>query len=311
PRLDHDIVVRFRHRSLLRVFIPMITAADNRVIGTVETGYQRKYREYIYEKDIQILQEFIDYAVHALEQRKKGLLDQISHEFRAPIVGIRSNASFLRRRFPELKSSLIRRKFSDILADSELLLYQVKELEYILGRTPPVSKRERTFLFRDVIIKTIKQLKPLVAEASLNISNIEYDSADVFKIGPLYIDKSKINQVVYNLLMNSIKYAEEDADQFKIRISVDKSGEMYVIQFKDWGIGIRPELKEKIFEDGFRAPEAMRKNVSGSGLGLTISQKIMRELGGDLRLTHYSKPTVFQILLPTKLEEIPNDPIRR
>ena len=302
-RFDTDIVRRFRHQDLCRVFIPMVATTDNQVIGTVEAGYQRKYRPHIYEQDIQILEDFIDYAVDALEQRKKGLLDKISHEFRAPIVGIRSNASFLIRRFAELESSMIQRKFSDIMTDSELLLFQVKELEYILGRTPPVSKQERTFLFRDIIIKTIRQLKPLAAEANLNSSKIEYDPVDITKTGWFYIDRAKLNQVVYNVIVNSIKYAEEDPDQFTIRISLDRKSSHFIFIFKDWGIGIKKKYKDRIFDDGFRAPEAIHKNVTGSGLGLTISRKIMREMGGDLILANHFKPTEFQIILPTILKE--------
>jgi signal transduction histidine kinase/putative methionine-R-sulfoxide reductase with GAF domain len=313
PRFDTAIFSRFRHDHLIRVYIPMITASDNQVSGTVEAGYGREYREYIYEQDVQILQNFIDYAVQALEQRRKGLLDRISHEFRAPIVGIRSNASFLFRRFPELDSSFIRRKFNDILADSELLLFQVKELEHILGRTSPVSKRERILIFRDIIIKifrdiiikTIQQLKPIVRDKGFDISKIIYDQADIHKIGSIYVDKAKLNQVVYNLLMNSIKYAEEDPDQFTIRISLYKTRDAFVIKFKDWGIGIKKRLEEKIFEDGFRAPEAIQKFVTGSGLGLTISRKTMRELGGDLLLVNHYKPTEFHLILPKKLKEIP------
>jgi signal transduction histidine kinase/putative methionine-R-sulfoxide reductase with GAF domain len=309
PRFDTSIFKQFRHDHLIRVFIPMITTTDKRVIGTVEAGYQREYRPYIYEEDVQILQDFIDYAVHALELRMKGLLDRISHEFRAPIVGIRSNASFLFRRYRELDNSDIERKLRDIRTDSDLLLYQVKELEYILGRTPPVSKRERTFLFRDIIIKTIEQFRPLLTESSLRSSKIKCDPDAVSKVEPLYIDRAKINQVVYNLLMNSLKYAEEDSNQFKVRISVDNKGDSFCIIFRDWGIGVREDFIEKIFNEGFRAPEAVHKNVTGSGLGLTISRKIMREMGGDLLLTSRYKPTEFQIILPKKLMEISHDTV--
>ncbi len=308
PRLDKNIVKQFKHERLTRVFIPMITAAGNQVIGTVEAGYQGKYRKYIYEQDIQILQDFIDNAVAALEQQKKGLLDQISHEFRAPIVGIRSNASFLLRRFYQLDRNFIERKFNDVIADCELLLLQVKELEYILGRrTPSVPKRERTLLFRDIIIKTINQLQPLIIEAKFKISKIDYDPKYISKMGWFFIDRAKLNQVIFNVLVNSIKYAEEDPDQFGIQINVDERKDEFVIKFRDQGIGINKELKERIFDEGFRAPEAIDKNITGSGLGLTISRKIMREMGGDLKLTNFYKPTEFQIVLPKELKERPND----
>lgn len=308
-RFDSKIVNRFDHHNLLRVFIPMITTSENQIIGTVEAGYNKEFRKYIYEKDIEILRNFINYAVQALERKKKGLLDQLSHEFMAPINGIRSNASFLKRRYKEINNNLVQIKLNDIMTDSELLLYQVQELEYILGRTPPASKREKTFLFRDVVIKIVNQLTPILLEARLNVDNIKYNFTDIFTIAPLYIDKSKINQVVYNLLINAIKYAKEDRKKFKIQISAGKTNDAFILKFADWGIGIRKGDEEKIFEDGFRTHDATRRHVSGSGLGLTISRKIMHELGGDLKLTGNESPTEFQVILPMKLKEWPDDTI--
>jgi signal transduction histidine kinase/putative methionine-R-sulfoxide reductase with GAF domain len=307
-RFDPEIYKRFHHERLIRVFAPMISS-DNQVIGTVEVGYQRHYRKYVYEQDIQILKGFVDYAVQALEQRKRGLLDKISHEFRAPIVGVRNNASFLQRRIWSLPPELVDSKFNDIITDCEILLYQVGELEHILGRPSPVPKIERTWVYRDIIIKTINQLKPLVDEQRFAISKIHHNPTDSARI-IIYVDKAKLNQVVYNLLINSIKYAESDPNKFRIEIEVDETKNDFIIKFKDQGIGIRKGLEEKIFDDGFRAPEAIGKNVTGSGLGLTIARKIMRKLGGDLKLANISKPTEFHMILPKSLKEAPDDTLR-
>ena len=77
--------------------------------------------------------------------------------------------------------------------------------------------------------------------------------------------------------------------------------------FKDWGIGIRREYVDRVFEEGFRTPEALQKQVTGNGLGLSISKRLMLQMGGDLRLVHNAKPTEFHVYLPMKLAEAPND----
>lgn len=305
-RFNSPVYKKFGLDRMLTVFVPMVSSTDNRPIGIVEAGYQKMHRKHIYERDVQILQSFVDYVVQAFEQKRSGMLDKVSHEFKAPIAGIRNNASFLKRRLNQLPEELINSKFDDILTDCEILLNQVGELEHLLGRSSPVSKVEKTLVYRDVVIKTVNQLKPVIREQGFDPSKVFYNPADSTRIR-LYVDKAKLNQVVYNLLTNSIKYAESDPDAFAIRLEVEETNESFIIKFRDWGIGINQGLEEKIFEDGFRTPEAHRMNVSGSGLGLTIARKIMKTLGGSLRLTNNSKPTEFQLALPKKLSEVPDD----
>jgi GAF domain-containing protein len=306
-RFDEKIYKEFGHKDLIRVFLPMIVPSDGRVIGTVEAGYRALgYRKYIYEQDVQILQGFLSYAVPALENRKKGLIEQICHEFRAPAVGIRSNAEYLLKWVGHLDEERMRRKtetkFGDIIMDSEAILLQVRELEFLLGKPLPESRPEFTRVMRDIVVKTVKQLKPDIEEKGFSLNDVEYRNEDIGKIN-IYVDRLKLYQVINNLLINSIKYSEDEPRDFKIRIFANVTPDGYVIVFKDWGIGIRKGLEEKVFELGFRTPEAVDKNVTGSGLGLTLARKIMRDMGGDLLLVNNHGPTEFHVVLPKKLRE--------
>ena len=155
-RFDQEIYKEFRHQNLIRVFLPMVDALNELVIGTVEAGYNRHYQKYIYEWDVQILASFVNVAVQALEQRKLGWFDRITHELRSPLVGMRANASFLQRRLKQIDDGLIYIKLNDIVEDSEMLLFQVRQLEsYWRGRNYRKSKIERVYITRDIIIKTI------------------------------------------------------------------------------------------------------------------------------------------------------------
>ena len=300
PRFDQEIFGEFDHKNLIRLFLPMIDLSSNKVIGTVEVGYPRQYTKYIYEQDIQIVLKFVNYAVRALERKKSDLIDRITHEFRSPIVGIRSHASFLERRFEQLSTDLIKKKLNDMITDCEILLYQVGELDYFLrGADRQKLRIEKTFIFRDIIIKIIKQLKPVLLEYGFSPNSIKYPE-NCSRIS-IFTDKAKINQVVYNLLINSIKYADYNPQEFQIKLEVEDKPNQLSIKFKDWGIGIKFENRDKIFEEGFRSQEAIEKDVTGSGLGLTIAKAIMIQLGGDLKLTHPYKPTEFQITLPKKI----------
>lgn len=311
PGLDQEIFKKFGHEDLIRVFIPMIEPLNNLVIGTVEAGYKREYRQYIYEQDVQILKGFVEHAVQAIERRKSGLIDRITHELKSPIVGIRSHASFLQRRFSDknLALSTIAIKFEDILTDCDLLLYQVRQIEYFLGRSySEKPKFESVIVFRDIVVKTVNQLKPILNEYGLHVKGVRYEFGEAARMA-IFTDKVMLNQVIYNLLINAIKYAEKDPEQFKILLEASEYKENLMIKFKDWGIGVAEEDAEKIFEEGFRSLDAIKK-IGGSGLGLSISIAIIQQLGGSLRLVNNSKPTEFHLILPKTFKEAPNDSFR-
>lgn len=72
-----------------------------------------------------------------------------------------------------------------------------------------------------------------------------------------------------------------------------------IIEVADNGIGIKPKEQNKIFERGYRSESAIRINASGYGIGLTVIKQIIEDFGGDIKITSYNKPTVFQIKIPT------------
>ncbi len=301
-RLDRRLYERFEQNNMIRVFVPMIVPSTSEVIGTIEAGYKRGFRDFISEADIQFLQSFVAYAVEAIEPSKRLLVETVSHELRSSITGIRSNADFLRLQWDQLSPEMISNKLNDILIDSEILKFNVSELEYFLGRPPVPPKQERVSLVRDVIVKIVSQLSPLVLERRLDHRRILLPNSSIRRI-QIYTDRTALNQVVYNLLLNAIKYAEDDPNTFRIEIDINDLPNTYVVRLADWGIGVEEGLEEKIFQYGFRSAKARSRDVSGSGLGLAIARDRMREIGGDLILVKNFKPTEFQILIPKTLAE--------
>ncbi len=299
-RFDLEIYKKYDHGKLIRVFLPIIEPSSNQVIGTVEAGYPRELRQYIYEQDIMMLKGLVDYAAHSIERKKSRLIDRITHELKSPIVGIRGNASFVQISFSDIRYSPQKTaiKLEDILTDCELLLYQVRQIEYLLGKSYLEKiKREEVIVFRDVIVKTIYQLKSYIKEEyNFSVDRINFNREDMHRI-IVSTDKTKLNQVVFNILMNAFKYAKKNPDYFKMLIEVDEDKNNFIVKFKDWGIGIKETDKTKVFDEGFRSSEAVAK-VSGSGLGLNISATIMKQLGGDLRLINNTEPTEFHLILP-------------
>ena len=91
----------------------------------------------------------------------------------------------------------------------------------------------------------------------------------------LYVkaDMSKIQQVVYNLIDNAIKFSHHDSE---ISIETTKKSEKVFVSVKDTGIGIPKDSQNKIFERFYKTDLSRGKDKKGSGLGLSIVKEIIQ-----------------------------------
>jgi signal transduction histidine kinase len=303
-RFDQQLADDFNHKRLVRVFIPMIDPANELAIGSVECGYKREYREFIYERDVQILEKFVSRATGALTQRGKSSLEVIAHELRNPILGIRNHADRLLRQWKNgLRDDQIEAKLEDIKTDAEILFYHVRQLEVTMGTNIyPGLKIEEVFISNE-IIKVFTQLNLEMRGRGFRASGVEYLFDDQTRKISVLTDRARLNQIIYNLLINSIKYAKEDPSEFKIRIKIDNSklDEYVKVRFQDYGIGIKEEEKDTIFTQGFRGSETKNK-AQGAGLGLSICKNLIAKMGGDIVLVSLKQPTEFQITIPYLLK---------
>jgi len=261
------------------------------------------------DDDAAVLDSIIQAAVPRLEllrtnERQLKALGRMTHEFQGPIVAIRGAVQLMQESMREHSWSAKLMFGEDYLSDiwnwSDVLITQVDAANSFRrskeGLTPSVSK---TLLLKEVIAPAIHQVHSLLEEGGYAPERIRYGTFD--DIPPLLIDRGQFRQVVFNMLSNAIKYAQ-DRTTFRVEIESGKIGSDYIIWCSDYGIGISPDLKEAIFEPGFRAPEAALKHVSSQGLGLSVVRAILDAHGGRIQLTGYRKPTRFTIYLPDSLE---------
>jgi signal transduction histidine kinase len=166
------------------------------------------------------------------------------------------------------------------------------------------TRHTLTYLLNDVIIPSIKQVDLLLRERRFSLEKIEYDKELFQRFPPLWVDRLGFQQVMFNLLSNSIKYAYDDPDSFRVEIIADL--EKLDIRFQDYGLGIEEQMKEVIFEEGIRGQKATKMKVAGQGLGLWVSRQIIEAHGGKIWVSKYKHPTEFTISLPCELLSRPN-----
>ncbi len=132
-RFNHSLRKKFNLDDFVCVFLPLLTPTRNEVIGTLCAGYKNASRPYIYERDIQVLRSFVDFAVELLDLIKRGLIDRVTHEMNAPLSAIRNNLSRLQRspKMPELQRTRVLQDMET--GNSDILHFQVQQLEYVMA----------------------------------------------------------------------------------------------------------------------------------------------------------------------------------
>ena len=115
----------------------------------------------------------------------------------------------------------------------------------------------------------------------------------------MYTDRDKLRQILINLLSNAVKFT----DRGTVTASMEVRGSNIVLEVIDTGIGIPPEAIERVFDE-FRQQATEGRDVQrGTGLGLTISRRLARLLGGDITVTSVlGAGSTFTVSIPARYE---------
>ncbi len=225
-----------------------------------------------------------------LQQQKDDFLGIASHELKTPVTSIKSYIQaleiLLRSSGDTVKANMIQK------ADK-----QVDRLTNLIGDLLDVTKinsgklqfNDSFFDFNEVVAEAIEELQRTSQQHQIKF---EVDPT----IKKVYGDRERIKQVIVNLLSNAIKYSP-DANEINVS-SVHKDG--YVtLSVQDFGIGIAPDKKDKVFEQFYRVSGNRRHTFPGLGLGLYISSQIIKREGGHIWVTSTEgKGSTFSFSIP-------------
>ena len=195
----------------------------------------------------------------------------MSHEIRTPLNAISGFSGLLNK---SQLSEEKRKSFVSIIQSSSRQLVSI--VTDILTISSLETKQERQRIEEVCINNIIVDLLSIFKQQAQNQNISLYAKQQLSdKQSEIYTDKTKITQILTNLISNALKFTHEGFIEFGYNLK-DNELEFYV---KDSGIGIKPEFHEKIFERFRQADKSINKFYGGTGLGLAISKAFAELLG--------------------------------
>lgn len=242
----------------------------------------------IYDKDYYIV--LLDSIQKVIEKKEKeawiNLMKVISHELMNSLTPIHALAQNLQETTQQ--DSLSAEDLSDIKESIDTITNRTRHLQQFVENyrklaALPSSKKEKTAL-QELLKNSLQIMQPLLKKEQIFVVNeIGFDRW-------ISVDKQQLEQVLINLLTNSI-YALADKTNKQITLSGEVKDKRLFVYITDTGKGIEKEIVDKIFLPFFTT----RKE--GAGIGLTLSKNIIEAHGGYLTFESDETQTRFTICL--------------
>jgi ammonium transporter len=204
---------------------------------------------------------------------KSRFLASMSHELRTPLNAIIGFTRLVKRNSESLPEKQVG-NLSKILLSAENLLGVIDEiLDLSRIEAVGVDLDLAETNVAEVIQEVADSLEPLVDRPRVQLL-VDADRG----LPRIVTDPEKVRQILLNLLSNAVKYTDEGT----IAVRAWSADRRLRVRVSDTGIGIASEEQGKIFDEFHRAETAKLRSTAGTGLGLTISRRLARTLGGDV-----------------------------
>ena len=221
---------------------------------------------------------------------KTEFLSRMSHELRTPMNAVLGFSQLM-----QMDKSIDDKHLyhvDEIVTAGTHLLKLINELLDL--STIEAGKIEMHFddiIISNVVKQALSLIMPIAGQHNISIECAHDDSTDVY----VRADADHLAEVLINLLSNAIKYNQTDG---KVWLSCDKDAAYFYLQVHDSGVGLNAEQIDAIFEP-FNRAGAETGSIPGTGIGLSISKKLMLLMNGDI--TVKSEPDVgtrFTVKIP-------------
>lgn len=212
-------------------------------------------------------------ALRELDSMRTEFLANVSHELRTPLAVIKGSANSLLQPDVIFDEQTRREFLISIDKDADTLTRLVDDLLMMSRLEADALQVNRKPHSLPEIMDSVKdRLESLTIKHHLRISIPD-------STPPVLVDDIRIGEVLTNLVDNAVKFSD---DNTTIRIEARRAGKEVIVSVSDEGVGIPPELHEKVFERFFQGNGHKTSRRKGTGLGLSICRGIVEAHGGRI-----------------------------
>jgi signal transduction histidine kinase len=246
------------------------------------------------EKDL----ERINIELVKTELAKEEFLSMVSHELKTPLTPLKMYAEIL------LKTNRFGVLNEKQLKAVKIILNNVSKLELLINDIFDVYKLD---IGRLKLNKKFIEVTRLVQENVAELETLTVDKQIEFKpeiIPPsdkvnVLCDKKRIEQVIANLVKNSIDFVPKTDGKITIRAETDETTQIVTFTVEDNGIGIPIDKMDNLFKTFYQVDTTLTRKHGGTGLGLVICKGIIENHGGKLWIDrNYTHGTSIKFTLP-------------
>ncbi len=229
---------------------------------------------------------------------KSSLLSNMSHELRTPMNGILGFAEII---MEESNDSYFKELASYIHISGKRLMKTLNSIMDLsqLEAGSDILHIEDFDLIQEIQL-VINSFIPIANQKNLYLNFVH----ELISL-QIHSDKNFVQQILTNLIDNALKFTQKGGVTVEANLQKISDKKIVNIKIIDSGIGIANEYKDIIFKEFRQVSEGHKRNYEGSGLGLSLTKKMVELLNGKIVFESYpGKGTIFNIILP--LSEIPH-----